>query len=343
MSLSAIDSIESLDEALSRPSPEAVAAMDSCPGDVLVLGAGGKMGPTLARMVRRAADAAGPERRVIAVSRFSSREARGALERAGVETVGGDLLDPGFLQFLPECPNVIYMTGMKFGATGNEGLTWAMNCHLPGLVMDRFKHSRIAAFSTGNVYGLVPVASEGSREADPLRPVGEYAMSCVGRERMIEYGAVRNGTPAAILRLNYACELRYGVLVDIAQRVHAREPIDLAMGYANVIWQGDANAMAIASLAHAASPAAVFNIAGPEKLSVRETAVQFGRLFGIEPILEGVEAPDALLNDGRAAYETLGKPTVSADDLVDAIARWIAQGGPLLGKPTHYDLRSGAF
>lgn len=341
--LSAISSIPALEDALSAPSPQAIDALSRCPGDILLLGAGGKMGPTLARMAKRAAEQAGESRRVIAVSRFSSREARMGLEIAGVETIGGDLLDRGFLNALPDCPNVIFMTGMKFGATGNEGMTWAMNCYLPALACERFRASRIAVFSTGNVYGLVPVTTGGSRETDALAPVGEYAMSCVGRERMVQYSSERHGTACALLRLNYACELRYGVLVDIAQKVWNGETIDVSMGYVNVIWQGDANAMSLAALAHGSSPAAIFNIAGPEILSVRSVAQQFAAHFDKEAAIEGTEGPDALLNNGVAASELLGAPSVTATALIDGIAQWLRQGGEMLGKPTHFEERSGNF
>ena len=247
------------------------------------------MGPTLARMARRASDLAGVRRRVWGVSRFSSAETRRGLESHGVETIQGDLLEGGFVESLPEASNVIYMAGMKFGTTGNESLTWAVNTWLPSLVSQRYATSRIVAFSTGNVYGTVPIASGGSRESDPVQPCGEYAMSCLGRERMLEYFSRTQGTLMALVRLNYAVEMRYGVLVDLARKVYDGPEIDLAMGHVNVIWQGDASSMALAVLADAASPPWVVNVAGPEILSVREVCRQFGELLGKPVRLMGCE------------------------------------------------------
>ena len=288
------------------------------------------MGPTLARMARRASDAAGVRRRVWGVSRFSDAEARRDLESHGVETIQGDLLDSEFVESLPDASNVIYMAGMKFGTTGNESLTWAANTWLPSLVSRRFATSRIVAFSTGNVYGTVPVAGGGSRESDPLQPCGEYAMSCLGRERMFEYFSRTQGTPTALVRLNYAVEMRYGVLVDLAQKVYDGAEIDLTMGHVNVIWQGDASAMTLAALADAASPPWVVNVAGPEILSVREVCQQFGRLFGKPVRLTGCEPSDALLNNGEMAHRRYGPPQVSVEQMMRWIAHWMAAGGPTL-------------
>jgi len=340
---SRIQSVEQLEELLSWPTEAAVAAMGRLEGDVIVLGAAGKMGPTLARMVRRASDETGRQRKVWAVSRFSDAAVRARLEQWGIETVAGDLLDAGFLASLPDAANVIYMAGMKFGATGNEALTWAINVMLPADVCRRYADSRIAAFSTGNVYPLVPVDRGGSRETDPPAPVGEYAMSCLGRERMFEHFSRAGGIPVAILRLNYAQELRYGVLVDLGRRVEAGEPIDLAMGYANVIWQADASAAALAALADADSPPRVLNIAGRERLSVRRVCAKFGELLQRPVRLQGEEAPDALLSDGSLARARYGDQRVGADQLIEWIADWIRHDQPLLGKPTHFDQRDGRF
>lgn len=339
----AISDLEQLDERLSRPSAAALAALRRMPGDVLILGAGGKMGPTLARMARRAADAAGTPRRVIGVSRFREPGLREQLEGRGVESIAGDLLDRDFLAALPDAPNVVFMAGMKFGATGQEPLTWAMNAYLPALICERFASSRIAAFSTGNVYGLAPVASGGSVETDSLAPVGEYAMSCLGRERIFQHFSLAHGTPVSILRLNYATELRYGVLVDLAQRVWRDEPIDLAMGYVNVIWQGDACAMTLCALADCASPAYVVNVAGPEILRVRDVAARFGDLLGKSPRYQEPEGTDALLNNGSAGHARYGMPEVSVEQLVRWTADWVRRGGATLGKPTHFDVRDGRF
>ena len=301
------------------------------------------MGPTLARMAKRASVLAGVNRRVFGVSRFSSRDLPRQLQSWGIESVEADLLDPPSLASLPDAPNVVYMAGVKFGTTGQESLTWAMNAYLPALVCQRYSESRIAAFSTGNVYGLSPVGGGGSRETDPLNPVGEYAMSCVGRERMFEHFSRTFHLPVTLLRLNYATELRYGVLVDIAQGVHAGRAISLGMGYLNAIWQGDACAMSLQALAHTASPPFVINIAGPELLSVRTVAEAFGARFKKAVMFEGQEADDALLSDGRRSHELFGLPQVTADRLIGWIADWITRGGETWGKSTHFEDRAGRF
>jgi nucleoside-diphosphate-sugar epimerase len=338
-----IPSIDVLEDLLSAPTPAVVESVRRGAGDLIVLGAGGKMGPTLARMARRAFEQAGADRSVIAVSRFSNTGARASLERHGIRTVACDLLDPQAVALLPDAADVVYMAGMKFGADADPALTWAENCLLPAAVCRRYAGSRIAAFSTGNVYGLVPAGRGGSREDEDPSPVGEYAMSCLGRERIFQFFSARSGTRVALLRLNYACELRYGVLVDIARRVAASEPIDLAMGYLNAIWQGDANAMALCALDHAASPAQVFNIAGLEELRVREIAESFGRRLGRPAIVTGAEAPDALLSNGHEAARRLGAPRVGVAQLIDWIADWVASDGPVLGKPTRFEVRDGRF
>ncbi|BCS32172.1 epimerase [Luteitalea sp. TBR-22] len=332
-----------LDDLLSTPTPAAVEALRRLPGDVIVLGVAGKMGPTLARMVRRAADEAGTPRRVIGVSRFSEPAHQAALQAVGVETIRCDLLDEAAVAALPDAPNVIYMAGRKFGSTGVESLTWAMNTWLPAVVCKRYAASRIAAFSTGNVYGLTAAGRGGSREDDTPAPVGEYAMSCLGRERMFEHFSRTHGTPVSILRLNYATEMRYGLLVDLARKVMAGTPIDLAMGYFNVIWQGDANGMAIASLLHASSPPYVVNLAGPEELTVRAVCAAFGERFSRPPVLVGAEAPDALLSNGAKGWRDLGAPRVPLAQLIDWTADWVARGGASLGKPTHFESRDGRF
>jgi nucleoside-diphosphate-sugar epimerase len=301
------------------------------------------MGPTLARMTKRAFDAAGVSRRVIGVSRFSSPDVASQLESWGVETVRCELLDRDALAALPEAANVIFMAGMKFGSTGQESLTWAMNSFLPGMVCERYPASRIAAFSTGNVYGLAPVAGGGSVEAASPSPVGEYAMSCLGRERIFEHFSRANRTRTSILRLNYATELRYGVLVDIAQRVHAGDAVPLSMGYLNAIWQGDACAMSLQSLALASSPPFVVNIAGPELLSVRHVAEQFGERLGKPVRFEGRESADAILSNSKQAQDLFGPPRVDAEQMISWIADWVARGGATLAKPTHFEERSGRF
>jgi nucleoside-diphosphate-sugar epimerase len=337
-----IQTEDELENLLSEPTPAAVAALGRLEGDIVILGVSGKMGPTLARMARRASDEAGVDRRIIGVARFSSGdEAR--LESDGVETVRCDLLEDDALARLPDAPNVIFMTGMKFGTTGNEAGTWAMNTFLPGNVCRRYRRSRIVAFSTGNIYGLSAIEGKGSRETDCCQPVGEYAMSCLGRERLFEYFSRTLEIPTAIIRLNYAGELRYGVLVDLAQRVFAGEPIDLGMGYFNTLWQADANALSLCAFDHVAVPPCVLNVTGPEQLSTRSVAEQFGRLMNRPVQFIGTESEMALLSDARRGLALLGPPRVSAPQMIEWIADWVARGKRTLGKPTHYDSREGSF
>ncbi len=331
---------QQLDELLSRPSEADIAAMAALEGDLLILGVSGKMGPTLAMRARRASPAG---KRIIGVSRFSNANSRDSLEAAGVETIAADLLDEGSLQSLPDAPNVLFMTGRKFGSTGDEGLTWAMNTFMPALAAERFRHSRIVAFSSGNIYPFVPVTSGGATEASGLAPVGEYAQSVLGRERMLQYFSARYGTPMVILRLNYAIDLRYGVLLDIGTKVFERTPIDVTMGNANIIWQGDANSVALRSFAHASSPPLLLNLTGPETISVRDVALRFGRHFGIEPAFSGTEAPAALLNNAGRCHRLFGYPSVTPDEMIEWVARWIGMGGSTLGKPTHFESRDGKF
>jgi len=297
---------EQLENLLSEPTDAVVETLGRLSGDVMLLGVGGKMGPTLARMVRRASERAGVSRRVIGVARFSKPELQGRLGAWGIETIRCDLLSGKQLAELPDAANVIYLAAMKFGATGQEARTWAMNVYLPGMVCQRFRNSRIVALSTGNIYPLVRPESGGSKESDPPEPVGDYGMSCLGRERIVTYFSQSLGTRAALIRLNYANDLRYGVLVDVAEKVLAGEPVDLGMAYFNAIWQGDASAMTLRSFEHLATPPAVFNVAGPEVLRVRDLAEQFARRFGKRVQFTGREAPDALLSNAHASYEKLG-------------------------------------
>jgi nucleoside-diphosphate-sugar epimerase len=332
-----------LEERLSRPTEHDIAAMAALDGDLLILGAGGKMGPSLATLARRAADEAGTKKRIIAVARFSDAGAASELRASGIETMTFDLLEPGALAQIPDAPNVIFMAARKFGTCGSEYLTWAMNTYLPGLVAERYRTSRIVAFSSGNVYGLEPVSSDGSTESSPVAPPGEYAQSVLGRERMFEYASSRWQTKAALLRLNYAVDLRYGVLVDIASAVFDGRPIDLRMGMVNVIWQGDANSMCLRSFRHCETPPRVLNITGPEKLSVRELARDFGQRFGKAPVFIGEESASALLSNASNAHALFGRPTVSANQMMDWVAHWISSGGRLLNKPTHFEARDGKY
>jgi nucleoside-diphosphate-sugar epimerase len=334
---------DELEERLSRPSSEVIDALRRAPGDVIVLGAGGKMGPSLSAMLRRAADALGDGRSVMAVSRFSSPDVAERLERYGIRVVRAELGDRVAIARLPDAANVIYMAGQKFGTRDLPSLTWAVNTLIPAMVAERYAASRIVAFSTGNVYPLTAATGHGSREGDALTPIGEYANSCVGRERVLEHMSRTHGTPIAIIRLNYAVDLRYGVLVDIAHRVVSGQPVRADMGYVNVIWQGDANAQAIRALTSAASPPVAINVTGPDRLSVREAAQRLGHLLGATPILEGAEAPDALLSDTTFAQSLFGPPTISTDVLIQWVASWVAHGGTRLGKPTKFEVRDGRF
>jgi nucleoside-diphosphate-sugar epimerase len=338
-----IEDVEQLEQLLSEPTPVAIQAMSNLDGDILVLGVGGKMGPTLARMAKRASEMAGVKRRVIGAARFSSSDLEQRLQSWEVETVRCDLLDQKSHRTLPDAANVVFMAGMKFGTTGQESLTWAINSFLPGMIADRYRDSRIAVFSTGNVYGLSPVAKGGSREEDALNPSGEYAMSCVGRERMFEHFSRMHNTKMTILRLNYATELRYGVLLDIALHVHTGRPVRLSMGYLNAIWQADASAMSLQSLCFASSPPNVINLTGPELLNVRWVAEEFGKRLNKQVQFEGEESHDALLSNAEKSYQLFGRPHVSAEKMMDWIANWVSNNGTTLAKPTHFEERAGRF
>lgn len=338
-----IENLDHLDTLLSEPTPHAVETLAKLDGDLVILGVAGKMGPTLARMARRATEQAGVKRRIIGVARFSESRLEGQLQASGVETIRCDLLDAVQLAKLPDAPNVIAMFGMKFGSTGQEARTWAMNCLAPALVCEKYRHSRIVAFSTGNVYGMTPVNLGGSRESDPLNGAGDYATSCIGRERIYEYESRTHSIPMALLRLNYATEMRYGVLVDVAQRVWAGQPIDVTMGHLNAIWQADANAVALSAFAHLATPPTVLNIAGPEILSVRRVAEEFGQRFNKPVTLTGTESADAFLNNAALSHRLFGYPRVPVGQMIAWIADWIATGGATLGKPTHFEVRDGKY
>lgn len=328
-----------LEEVMTRPGAALRADLAAVPGDILVLGAAGKMGPTLCRLARRA----DPARRVIAVARFSEAGLRARMESWGIECIAADLTDPRALAALPDAPNVVFMAARKFGATGNEALTWAMNVLLPAAVAERFAASRIVFFSTGNVLPLVPVLSGGADEATPPAPVGDYAASCLGRERVFQHAAATRGTPCFGVRLNYAIDLRYGVLHDICSKVAAGTPVPLSMGHANVIWQGDANAWTLRALRHAAADCPILNVTGPETVSIRWLARQFGARLGIDPVLPGEESPTALLSNAARAFATFGYPAVPLARMIDWVADWVARGGRALGKPTKFEVRDGRF
>ncbi|MGH7649731.1 MAG: NAD-dependent epimerase/dehydratase family protein [Gemmatimonadaceae bacterium] len=337
------DTEEDLDRRLAEPTPAVLDALRPLGGDLMILGAGGKMGPTLARMARRAFDLLGRRDRVIAVSRFSSPNAETALRQSHIETIQCDLADRRAVDALPRTPLVVFMAGQKFGTTDAPGTTWMMNTVVPAYAAEHCAGARLVAFSTGNVYPLTPVAGGGASEECPPAPVGEYAASCLGRERVLEYASRRDGTPMAIVRLNYAVELRYGVLVDIVRSVLRGEPVDARMGYVNVIWQGDANARVLQCFAHVSVPPFVVNVTGAETLSVRELAAYAGRLLGRTPQIAGEEAPDALLSDASKSIALFGAPAVSVGQTLVWIADWLQRGGRVLDKPTHFEERRGAF
>ena len=334
---------EALEERLSRPSDADAAAAAEINGDVLILGAGGKMGPSLAKLAARAKQKAGCRTRVIAASRFQDACARFALDQAGVETIACDLLEREALANLPDAPNVIFLAARKFGTSGSEWLTWAMNTHLPALVAERFRRSQIVSFSTGNIYPLRKISLGGATESSELAPAGEYAQSALGRERLLQYVSGKWNTPVAVLRLNYANDLRYGVLADIARAVYERRPVDLSMSLVNVIWQGDANSVCFRALLHCSAPPFVVNVSGPETLSVRYLAEEFGARFGIAPEFTGTESDTALLTNAAKAHQIFGYPSVPVRQLIDWTARWIQAGGRSLNKPTHFEVRDGRF
>jgi len=328
---------------LLQPSAHLVADMAKLDGDILILGAGGKMGPSLARLALQAVQKAGQHKRVIAVSRFSEPDLQQSLIREGIEAISADLLDHAQLQSLPEVKNVLYLAGTKFGTTGNESFTWAMNAYLPGLVAEKYKGSRIVVFSTGNVYPLTPVVMGGATEDLEPAPVGEYAQSCLGRERVFQYSAAKYQTPILLYRLNYANDVSYGVLLEIARSVMQNKPIDLRMGNVNVIWQGDANEIALRALLHCEIPAKILNVTGPETLSVRWIAHAFGKLFDREPMFIHEEQHTALLSNAAECARLFGYPGVPAKKIIGLLAEWLKAGGKTINKDTHFQERGGKF
>jgi nucleoside-diphosphate-sugar epimerase len=329
-----------LEDVMTQPSDLLCADLGKVPGDILVLGVGGKMGPTLARLAKRA----DPSRRVIGVARFSEAGLHEKLRAWDIECIEADLLDRAQIEKLPKSPNVVFMAGRKFGSTGAEHLTWAMNAHVPAMVAENFAASRIVAFSTGCVYPYVDVTKGGATEETPaVPPPGAYANSCVAREAMFEHFSRKLNTQGRIIRLNYAIDMRYGVLHDVASKVFAGRTIDLAAGHVNVIWQGDANAMILRTLAHCTLPTSPINISGPETISIRWLAGEFGKLFGKTPVFAGREASDGWLVNTSKARKLLGEPSVSLERMIAWTADWISRGARSLGKETHYDTRDGSF
>ena len=334
---------EQLDEMISRPGKELIEMFSRIDGDIIFLGVSGKIGPYLARMAKRACDEAGVRKRIAGVDRFETPGQKESIEKYGIETIPGNLLDTYFLKKLPTLKNVFFLAGMKFGSVDNLPLTWAVNTYLPAIVAEHFRDSRIVAFSTGCVYPLVMVTSGGSVESDPPDATGEYAQSCLGRERMFEYGSNKYKNPVVLIRLNYSVEMRYGVLVDIATKVLNNQPVDLTMGFFNVIWQGDMNDFVLRALEHVRSPARILNITGPETLSVKEVAGEFGRLFDIKPRFINIEAETALLSNSAEACRLFGTPKVPASQVIKWISDWIRDGKRILGKPTHFEVRDGKY
>jgi nucleoside-diphosphate-sugar epimerase len=334
------ESVAALEDFLSEPPPELAADLARVDGDILILGVAGKMGPTLARMAKRAA----PAKRIVGVARFSDAATRARLEQAGIDTLQCDLLDRHGVEALPRLENVVYMAAMKFGASGDPALTWAMNVHAPAIVAETFAGSRIVAFSTGCVYPFVPVDGGGAtEEVPPVPPPGDYANSCAGRERMFQHFSARLGTAGRIVRLNYAIDMRYGVLHDIATKVRDGAPIDLDMGHVNVIWQGDANAVALRCLARTTRPTTPINVTGPEPIPVRWLAEELGRRLGRAPNITGSEAPSGWVSNAARMVAEFGPPRVPLARMLDWTADWLARGGATLGKPTHYEVRDGRF
>ncbi len=334
-----IAGVEALEELISRPSQAVVDDLAGLEGDIIVLGVGGKVGPGLARMAKRAA----PGKRLVGVARFTAPEVRKRLESWGIETIACDLLDREAVAALPKLDNVIYMVGRKFATTGDEPLSWAMNVHVPGIVAEAFAGSRIVAFSTLCVYPYAEVSGPGCDEGTPPEPLGEYANSCVGRERVLQYFSARNGTPGRLIRLNYAIDLRYGVLFDVASWVRSGEAIDLRMGHANVIWHGDVNAQVLRALRHCEVPASPLNVGGPEATRIEVLARAFGERFGAAPVFENSPAPTAWVNSTEAARRLFGYPLVPLPRMIDWVADWIDRGMEHYGKPTRYQVRDGRF
>jgi hypothetical protein len=331
--------IAALDELLCRPSQALIDDLRKVDGDIMTLGVAGKMGPTLAGLAK----AALPDRRVIGVARFSDAGVKDWLEARDIQTIHCDLLDEAAIKALPKVKNIVFMAGRKFGAEGDLSLTWAMNAHVPALVAQAFADSRIVAFSTGCVYPFVPVNGNGSGEEMAPNPPGEYAQSCVGRERMFEYFSRQRSTPGRLFRLNYAIDMRYGVLHDIASKVLQGKPIDVSLGHVNFIWQGDASAQALRCLAHCDTPTSPINVSGHEILAVRELAAKFGKRFGCDPIIVGKEEPTAWLTDTSQAVKLFGLPIVDTDQLISWTADWVSRSMPSLGKPTKYEVRDGRY
>ena len=335
--------IASLEEKWLSPSEGLIEDIKRIDGDIMVLGAGGKIGPSICRLAKQAIERAGLDKRVVAVSRFSEAGLAAELNAEGIETISANILDDSQLQDLPEMDNVLYLAGTKFGTSNNEPYTWAMNTYLPGRVAEKFRRSKIVVYSTGNVYPFTPVNSGGATEELRANPVGEYGQSCLGRERIFQHFSSVYGTPLLIYRLNYAIDFRYGVLLEIAKSVLNGKPIDVSMGHVNVIWQGDANEMAIRSLLHCEAPAKLLNVTGPETVSLRWLAQEFGRIFSTVPVFSGEEQPTALLSNAAESFRLFGYPRTTLKQMIGITAQWLLEGGQTINKPTHFQERKGQF
>lgn len=335
--------LEKIEQELYKPSEALVADIRETDGDIIFLGVGGKMGPSMAKLARLAVEKAGVRKRLIGVSRFSDAAAREELEKEGIETISADLLNEDDLAALPDAKNVMYLAGTKFGTTGKEAFTWAMNAYLPGRVAERYRNSRIVAFSTGNVYPFSAVHSGGLSEDQLPNPVGEYGQSCLGRERIFQHFAEKNQTPTLIYRLNYAIDLRYGVLLEIAKTVLNDKPVDLTTGNVNVIWQGDANEYALRCFRHCNVPAKILNVTGPETVSVKWLAQQFGLLMNKQPQFVNEIQPTALLSNASLAHQLFGYPRVTLRQMIELTVEWLQGGGATINKPTHFQERKGQF
>jgi len=328
---------------ISEPDEGVVRTLWAMPGDLLMLGAGGKIGHGLALMAKRAFEQGGKKNRVIAVSRFSSKASQKALEDDGITTISCDLADADAVAKLPDASDIVYLAGQKFGTADGPAVTWMLNTFVPGVVAKRWVKSRIAVYSSGNVYPFTPVDSGGPTESHPVGPIGEYAQSVLGRERVFEFFSRTNGTKMTTIRLNYANEPRYGVLVDLANRLLAGDTIDIAQGYVNILWQGDCNRATLRSFEIANSPPTILNLAGPETIPVRDLLNKLAKALGVKAKIIGEPAPNALLSNSKYCWQTFGPPKVTPDQMIERVTAWLKQGGATMGKPTHFEVRDGKF